>query len=89
MPVKIDIELICMSQEESECTVWHEAAIVFTNDEDERRGIPWHAISKKEFTLNNAMAVAVLEGYERINPALYCGISGDDAVYAIYKQQEE
>lgn len=89
MPVKIDIELVFMSQEESECAVWHEPAIVFTNDEGERRGIPWRAISKEEFTLNNAMAVAVLEGYERINPALYCGISGDDAVYAIYKQQEE
>lgn len=89
MPVKINIELISMSLEQSECTVWHEAAIVFTNDESERRGIPWRSISREEFTLSNAMAVVVLDGYNHVNPAVYCGISGSDAVYAIYKQQED
>jgi len=89
MPVRIDIELVLMSLEQSECTVWREDAIVFTNDENERRGIPWRSISQAEFTLSNAMAVAVLDGYDRVNPAVYCGISGNDAVYAIYKQQED
>ena len=89
MPVKIDIELVAMSQEESECTVWHEAAIVFTNDENERRGIPWRSISKEEFTLSNALAIACIDGYDRYNPAVYCGISGSDAKYVIYKLQED
>lgn len=89
MPNKIDIELVHMSQDSSECTVWNEPAIVFTNKECERRGIPWRAISKEVFSMDNALTVAIIEGYDRLNPAVYCGISGNDAVYTIYKQQEE
>jgi hypothetical protein len=87
MANKIDAELIAMPGSQSQCTIWGEWAIVFTNDVGGRTGVPWTKLSQRQFTMENALAIAIIDGYVHANPALYCGQNDDnEAVFCIYKQ---
>jgi len=83
---KVDTEEIKMPKQDSYCTVWHESAIVVRDEFGNMRGIPWSIISSPTLTWQNPLAVACIDGYNRFNHAVYCGINdSNEAVFEIYK----
>ena len=86
MANKIAVDLVTMPASQSESTVWGEWAIVFTDELGNRRGIPWTKISQRQFSMENAFGIAVIDGFTHANPALYAGLDdNNEANYCIYK----
>lgn len=79
--------IVEMPLNDSKSTIMGEFAMVFEDEIGNYRGIPWSHISIKPFTMENALAVAVIDGFTHVSPALFWGIDdNNNAVYCIYKR---
>ena len=87
MPSNVTMHKLEIPKTDSDCEVWREVALVFTDEENNCKAIPWSDISNEIFNPNNPLAEAIIDGYAHVCYAVYCGLNDDnEAVFMVYQR---